>query len=666
MSNPRDRRPRDPRRPGASGRSGSRPSKRPEREPRRPAGGARGRSAGTRSSGSAQGRPAREVRRGGERPRRKSPAPPPPPPMLRRTFRAGNPRKRIKIGGIIIVVIMVLFAGRLTQIQGIEAETYAEAAADLRMQTIDIPTLRGQITDADGNPFALSTEVRTVFVDPAEVEEEERDELVDELVTRFDLDEDEVAAQVDAAPSRYQVVATQVAPSDWQELQDLGLSGVGADVDYERVYPEDTGAADLVGFVGAEGHGLEGLEGYLDETLAGEAGKRQVEVGSDGTQIPMAGGLVREPEPGQDVRLTLDRDLQWYAQQALAERVEELEAEGGSAIVTNRDHEILAMADYPSYSQNDISETGPEEWSNGAVAETFEPGSTNKVITAAAALEEGETTPDTVYTVPYALQYYDQTFRNASNDGTQRLTTNGIMAQSSNVGTIKIADQVQAGVLHSYMEDFGLGQPSGLALPGEEAGVLTDPDDWWGTQLPSVSIGHGLSVNATQMASVYATIANDGVRVQPQLVAGTVDSDGEFNPAEEAERTRVISEETAEDLSLMLEAVTSDEGTAPQARIDGYRVAGKTGTANRINPETGGYDDGGYTATFAGFAPADDPELVVQVVLHNPQDTYYGGEAAGPVFNDIMSFALKTMQVPPSDSDAPAIRLFEDEEEDAG
>ncbi|GAA1468582.1 penicillin-binding protein 2 [Nocardiopsis exhalans] len=661
MSNPRDRNPRDPRRPGATGRSGSRPSKRPQREPRRPADGSRVRPG---AAGAGRGSTARPARRASERPRRRPPAPPPPPPpLLRRTFRAGDPAKRIKIGGVIIVVIMMLFAGRLTQIQGIDADTYAEAAANLRLQTIDIPTLRGQITDVNGNPFALSVEVRTVFVDPEEVKEEERDQLVDELVTRFDLDEDEVAAKVDATPSRYQVVAHRISPGDWQEMRDLGLSGVGAEVDYERVYPEETGAADLVGFVGSEGHGLEGLEGYLDETLSGEAGKRQVEVGSDGTQIPMAGGLVREPEPGQDVRLTLDRDLQWFAQRALAERVEELDAEGGSVIVTNTDHEILAMADYPSYSQNDISATGPEEWSNGAVAETFEPGSTNKVITLAAALEEGLTTPETVYTVPYSLQYYDRTFRNSTNNGTQRLTVNGIMAQSSNVGTIKIADEVGRGTLYDFMKDFGLGQPTGLALPGEEAGILTDPDDWWGTQLPSVSIGHGLSVNATQMALVYATVANGGVQVEPRLVAGTVDPEGEFTPAGEPEKTRVVSEETAEQLALMLEAVTGDGGTAPQARIDGYRVAGKTGTANRLDPETGAYNENDYTATFAGFAPADDPELIVQVVLHSPRGTIYGGEAAGPVFNDIMSFALKTMKVPPTGTEPPAIRLFEEEDD---
>ncbi|MFE6309267.1 peptidoglycan D,D-transpeptidase FtsI family protein [Nocardiopsis sp. NPDC057823] len=651
MSTPR--RPRDPRRPGGTGKSGSRPA-RSTSQSGSPRGGARG--------SKAEGRPPREARTAPTERRRRRPAPPAPPPLLRRTFRRGAPGKRIRIGGALALAVLVLFAGRLIQIQGFEAEQYAEAASELRLQTIDIPTLRGAITDADGDPFALSMEVRTVFVDPEEVREDERDRLIDELVTRFDLDEEEVAAKVDAKPSRYQVVARKVPPGDWQELRDLELRGVGAEVDYERVYPEETGAADLVGFVGSEGHGLEGLEAYMDGVLAGEAGERQVEVGVDGTQIPMAGGVAKDPVPGQDVRLTLDRDVQWYVAQTLAARVEELDADGGSAIVMVPDTgEIIAMADYPTYSPTDIAASGPEQWSNGAVAETFEPGSTNKVITIGAALEEGLTTPETVYTVPYALRYYDQTFRNSSNHGTQRLTVNGIMAQSSNVGTIKVADQVGAGVLHRYMTEFGLGQPTGLALPGEETGILTDPEDWWGTQLPSVSIGHSVTVNAAQMASVYATVANGGVRVEPSVVAGTVDTEGNFTPADEPERTRVISEETAERLALMLEAVTSDEGTAPQARIDGYRVAGKTGTANRVNPETGSYEGGGYTSTFAGFAPADAPEVVVQVVLHNPQGTYYGGEAAGPAFNDIMSFALKTLKVPPTDTDPPAIRLFEEE-----
>ncbi len=582
-------------------------------------------------------------------------------PPLRRKFRRRDPQRRIKIAGVLIVVVMVLFAGRLVQIQAIDADSYAAAASDLRLSTIDIPTTRGEITDASGNAFATSVEVRTIFVDPVDVAEAERAEVTDELTKHLDLNQDEVAEKVAAEPSRYEVVAKGVAPSEWEEIEELDLEGVGSQVDYKRVYPEDTGAADLVGFVGDDGHGLEGLEAMLDDTLAGEPGTQQVETGTSGTQIPMAGGVAEEPVPGEDVQLTINQDIQWHAQQALAERTEELDAEGGSVVVMRPSGEIVAMADHPTYSPNDITETSATDRSNGAVAEAFEPGSTNKVITAAGALEEGRTTPESVYTVPYSIQRYDETFTDSEHHETERMTLNGIMARSSNVGTIKVGEQLGAEELYNYLGKFGFGQPTGLDLPGESAGQLTDPDDWWGTQLATVSFGQGVSVNAVQLASVYATIANDGVRAEPSVVAGTVGEDDELTPSDAPKQERVLSEETSEDLKVMLEAVTGEEGTAQEAQVPGYRVAGKTGTANRVDPDTGGYEGGGYTSAFAGFAPADDPELIVQTVLHNPQDDYYGGEAAGPVFSDVMSFGMKSLEIPPSGTEPPNIRLSEDD-----
>ncbi|MEY9212997.1 peptidoglycan D,D-transpeptidase FtsI family protein [Thermobifida halotolerans] len=565
--------------------------------------------------------------------------------------------------GAILGVVLLLFAVRLVQIQGIDADDYAEAAANLRLATIEIPTVRGDITDASGRPFAMSVEVRTVFVDPAEVRADQRDEVVRELSQRFDLSAEEVAARLDARvdgqPSRYEVVQRGVSVEEWEELDALGLHGVSAERAYKRVYPEQTGAANLVGFVGTEGYGLEGLEAVLDSTLAGEAGQQQVEVGSDGTQIPMAGGLVKEPVPGRTVRLTLDMDLQWYAQQALAERAEELGAEAGNVVVMTRDGQIKAMANYPTYDPNDFASATAEQRRNGAVADAFEPGSTNKAITVAAALEEGVTTPDTVYTVPDSIRRHDLEFRDSHPHPTQRLTVNGIMATSSNVGAIQIAEELGAEKMYEYLRRFGFGQPTGLDLPGENAGILTDPQHWSGTDLPSISFGHSVSVNAVQLAGVYAIVANDGIRVEPTLVAGTVDPDGEFTAAPEPESERVISADTAADLRLMLEGTTGEMGTARQARIDGYRIGGKTGTANRINPETGTYQGGGYVSSFVGIAPVDDPELVVLVVLHNPQEEYYGGEAATPVFTDVMSFALKTMQVPPTGTEAPKLRMEE-------
>ncbi|WP_017557837.1 peptidoglycan D,D-transpeptidase FtsI family protein [Nocardiopsis baichengensis] len=646
MSSSRDGRPRDPRRParGPAPR-GARPD-RPRGQsarPRRPAG----------------QEPPR--RRPASRPRSGGGAPPSPPPLLRRRFRRGDSQRRLRMAVLMMAAVMLVFSGRLVYVQGINAATYAEKAAGSRMATIDIPTTRGSITDVDGNPFALSVEVRTVFVDPEEIRDDERDRVVSELSSRFDLDPDAVAEKVDAAPDRYKVVEHDVSPEDWKDLSDLGLQGVGAQKDYKRVYPEESGAADLVGFVGDDGSGLEGLEAVLDSTLAGRPGKQQVEMGATGTQIPMAGGYAEEPVPGKDVRLTLDQDVQWYAQQALAETAEELGALGGSVIAMRPTGEVVAMADYPTYDPTDIADTDAEDRKNGAVADVFEPGSTNKVITAAGALEEGVTTPETVYTVPFDMQVLDRTFKDSSFHDTERMTLNGIMAQSSNVGTIKVGQQLGAQGLYDYLTKFGFGRPTGLDLPGEEAGVLKHPDDWWGTQLASVSFGQSLSVTAMQMASVYATVANGGVRVEPTVVAGTEDEAGEFHPSEEPAKERVISEKTAEEVSLMLEAVTGEHGTAQQARIDGYRVAGKTGTANRVDPETGQYEKRSYTAMFVGFAPADDPELIVQAVLHNPQEKYYGGEAAGPLFKDVMSFGLKTLKIPPTETEPPNIKLFEDE-----
>ncbi|MFD0775481.1 peptidoglycan D,D-transpeptidase FtsI family protein, partial [Streptomonospora algeriensis] len=579
---------------------------------------------------------------------------PPPPP--RRPFKRGNPRRRLNAAGILMGAVLLIFAGRLVEIQAIDAAEYAAEAEELRLTTIDIPTTRGDITDASGAPLALSVEARTVFVDPVAVRDEESDRVVDELTERFDLNRAEVEEKVGAEPGRYEVVAEKVAPEDWQDLKKLGLSGVGALTDYKRVYPDETGAADLVGFTGADGHGLEGLEGIMDGTLAGDPGKQQVEVGASGVRIPTAEGLAQEPVPGKDVRLTLDRDIQWHASQALAAQAEELDASGASAIVMRPTGEVLAMADYPTYDQSDYGDHSADDRANGAVADAFEPGSTNKVITLAGALEEGLTTPERVYKVPYSVQIHDRTFEDDHFHKTQKLTLNGILAQSSNVGTIKVGQQLGAQRLHDYLRKFGFGEPTGLDLPGENAGILAHPDDWWGTQLPSISFGQGLSVNAAQMASVYATVANDGVRVEPTLVAGTVGEDGGFAPSEKPSRERVVSAETADELTRMLEAVTGEHGTAEAARIPNYRVAGKTGTANRVNPETGSYD--GHTAMFVGFAPADDPELVVQVVLHDPQKKYYGGEAAAPVFTDIMSFALKSEKVPPTGTEPPNIRLF--------
>jgi cell division protein FtsI (penicillin-binding protein 3) len=361
------------------------------------------------------------------------------------------------------------------------------------------------------------------------------------------------------------------------------------------------------------------------------------------------------------VQLTIDRDIQWRAQQAIAEQVRKTRARSGSVIVMDpRTGHILAMATAPTFDPAAPAKARDEDLLNRAVTEVFEPGSTNKVITAAGVMEEAGVRPETEFVVPWRMQRNGRVFHDSHSHGVQRLTFGGVLATSSNVGTILAGERISKEQLHKYLRAFGFGQPTGLRFPGESDGLLPAPQRWYGAQRYTIAFGQGVSVTALQMASVYATIANRGVRVPPMLVAGTTDDRGTVTPITGRPHQRVISERTAAELSRMLEGVTSEEGTAPAAKVPGYRVAGKTGTAERPNPQCNCYRGGGYTASFAGYAPADAPRLVAQVVLQDPKRGHYGGEVAAPVFKDVMSYALQSRKIPPTGSRSPKIRIHAD------
>jgi cell division protein FtsI (penicillin-binding protein 3) len=304
------------------------------------------------------------------------------------------------------------------------------------------------------------------------------------------------------------------------------------------------------------------------------------------------------------------------------------------------------------------SKSKPANLSNRALADVYEPGSTSKVMTAAAVLQEGVVTPSTPFAVPGQISRGGKIFHDSHPHGVEDLTFAGVLAKSSNVGSIMASESITSQQLSGTLRECGFGRKTGLPLPGETPGLLTPPAKWSGTDRYPIAFGQTVSVNAVQMASVYATIANGGVRVAPTLVAGTVGEDDAFTPAPAPARKQVISARTARQISDMLEGVTTDEGTAPKAQIKEYRVAGKTGTAEIVNPRCGCYDGGGYTASFAGFAPADDPRLVVQVVLQKPKrGSHYGGDVAAPVFKDVMSFALQSEKIPPTGSRPPIIQI---------
>lgn len=551
--------------------------------------------------------------------------------------------------------VLSLFAGRLVQLQWIEAEAYAAQAASQRVVSMTLPATRGVITDASGKPLALTVDARVVYADPSLIDPRQRDEIAADLASILDVSAAQIRDHLDA-PGQFVPLARGVSPDRAREVLALGYRGIATQPDHERIYPSGSLAANVIGLVGRDGNGLAGIEYARNKALAGEDGQQTVELGGNGQPIPAAPGRRDPPVPGHDLHLTIERDVQWRAERLIARQVGETGAESGTVVVMEpKSGNIVTLATYPSFDPSAPEEAASGNIRNRAVTDVFEPGSTNKVITAAAALEVGGVTPTTEFTVPSTLTRAGTTFRDSHAHPTHRLTFAGILAQSSNIGTLLAAERVGAQQLYRFMRDFGFGQPTGLDFPGESSGLLPPVEQWSATTRHTVAFGQGVSVNAIQMASVYATIAAGGVRVEPSLVAGTTDEAGTYHDAPAPGRKRVVSSETARQLTRMLEAVVSEDGTAPQAQIPGYRVAGKTGTAKRVDPACGCYR--GYTATFVGFAPADDPQLVVEVVLQDPKRGHYGGEVAAPVFQDVMSFALKSRGIPPSGTEPPKIRL---------
>ncbi|ROO83957.1 peptidoglycan synthetase FtsI [Actinocorallia herbida] len=575
-------------------------------------------------------------------------------------MRLKDPMKRLNAGLLIIAFVLSLFAGRLVQLQGIDSGKYEALAMDQRLRRIELPAVRGTITDASGRPLALTQEARGVFADPSLIDPAKRTEVAARLSSMLGLDVQKVLEAISTPDSRYVVLAHSVTPEKGRLVLSLGYRGIGVVPESRRSYPSDAVAANVVGFVNQAGDGGAGLEYAQNKLLKGVPGWQRVEISAgDGQHIPMGEGQTQEPVPGQGLRLHLDQDIQWEAQTALADAVKEFKAESGTVVVMTPDGRVLAMASVPTFDPNEYAKADSSELQNRVVQEAFEPGSTGKVITAGALLEEGLVTPESTFDVPDHLWKYDKKFKDSHEHETYKnITFGGILAKSSNVGTIMASENLPDDKLYNYLTAFGFGAETGVGLPGETRGLLHPPSTWSGTDRYPISFGQTVSVNSLQMASVYATIANGGVRVTPTLVAGTLDEDGAFTAAPAPASRRVISEATSHQLIRMLEGAVGREGTAPAAQIPGYRVAGKTGTAERYVEKAGGYK--GYTASFAGMAPADDPQLVVQVVLQDPKKKYYGGDTAAPVFQKVMSFALKSRKVPPTGTVAPTLKMFAD------
>jgi cell division protein FtsI (penicillin-binding protein 3) len=569
-------------------------------------------------------------------------------------------RHRLRAATVAMAIVLSLFIGRLFQLQGLDAAAYAAAASSDRQHEVKLLAERGTISDRHGAALATTVDARNVTADQTLVAKSELGPrgVAEALAPMVGLDVEQVTTAL-TGDRLFAYVAKDIDPQLWNQINDRGLPGIFSQQTHRRTYPGGDLAANVIGFVGGEGTGLAGLESSLNRQLMGVNGKATYEVFPEGGRVAGGESTLIEPQPGRDITLTLDRDIQWQAQSAIAGQVQAYGAESGTVVVMEATTgKIRALATAPSFDPNDPLAAAAQNRGNRPVAEAFEPGSTGKVITAAALIEAGVITPGTPLEVPNRLERAGKSFKDFQDHETQHLTFAGTLAKSSNIGIILAAERLGYEQLHPVFGDFGIGEPTGLGLPGENTGQLRAPGDWSGTTGATMTFGQGYSANAVQMASVFSTIANGGVRLPPSLVEATTAPDGTRLPVPVPEGTRVVSERTARTVTEMLEGVVTEGGTAPAAAIAGYRVAGKTGTAQRYDPDCGCYQ--GYTMSFMGFAPADDPALVVAVILQDPQGASGGGAAAGPVFADVMSFALQSERIPPTGAPSPMLPLTTD------
>jgi len=565
----------------------------------------------------------------------------------------GDPRRRTRAVALIVFFVLSLFAGRLVQLQAIDGSAYAATAVQERLRTVTVPATRGTITDTNGVVLATSVKAYNVTVDQTQV----TDAYAEATALAKYLPESVMTLQNRLSGSlQFNYVSMQVSPRTWRKISALHLAGIYSEVTSRRVYPQGSLAANVVGFVGFDGHGLGGYEASLDNQLAGQDGHLTYQAGAGGEEIPSAGTNGTQATPGQDVQLTLNSDIQYVAEHAIEQKVKQAGALSGTVIVMDpHNGHILAMATYPRFDPTRPQQSPAHDRGNRAVTEIYEPGSTSKVMTMAAALQARVVTPTTRITVPSVLWRGGKAFHDDVPHGVEHLTATGVLAQSSNMGAMLIGEKLGRTKLYNTLVKFGIGQPSGLGFPGESAGILANVRDWGPTNFATISFGQGLSLNALQATDVFATIANNGVRVQPSLIQDTRTPGGQVTPAPAPLTTRVVSARAATTLRRMMESVVSSNGTAPEAEIPGYRVAGKTGTAQRYDSRCGCYN--GYTASFIGFAPADKPALVVSVNLQRPVNGHYGGMLGGPVFKKVMSFALQQERIPPTGRKPPHMKL---------
>jgi cell division protein FtsI (penicillin-binding protein 3) len=587
-----------------------------------------------------------------------------PAPPVRRAgtwpFRPGVANRRLVAVVIVTVVAFCAVIVRVGALQTVDADRLEAMGDRQRRSTVTVAANRGAITDRNGEPLAVSVEQYTVWADPRAVADPEGTAAA--LAPILGVEAASLLASLTRA-GEFAYVRRQVDDVTAAAVRALDLPGINLLEEPKRFLPNGDLARNLVGRTDPDGRGIVGIELQDDARLTGTPGQLVRERDQKGNTIAVGDQRIEPAVPGRDLRLTIDSVLQYAAEQALGAQVLRTGAKGGMVIIADpRTGEILAMANVvakPDVGGAVVSDR------NNAVIDLFEPGSTNKVITVAAAIEEGVATPETMYTVPFRIKVSDHEFREPHERPDARWDLDEILTRSSNVGTIMVAKELGPERLERYLRLFGLGERTGLGFPSEAKGILATSDKWYGSSKGAIPIGQGVSVTALQMLQVFNIIANGGVAMPPRLVDATVDADGRVIPEQAPAGTRVVSRETAEQVAAMLaNVVASEDGTGQAAAVPGYSVAGKTGTARKPQ-ENGTYSSCPpdycyhYVSSFAGFVPADDPRLSLIVVIDEPTTSIYAGDVAAPLFAELASAALSRLRIPPTGASSVATRTSE-------
>jgi cell division protein FtsI (penicillin-binding protein 3) len=578
--------------------------------------------------------------------------------------RPGRPQRRLRVATVLALALFSVIAGRLVVLQFTDGRAYAADGLEQRLKREVIPAPRGAIVDRDGKPLALSVEARYIYADPTQVEDVEATaDALAPLLGQIGVPRSELVPKLaphklkNGQQAQFEYLARGVDIELGDSVAALNLAGIRVARDERREVPGHDLAASIIGFTGRDLKGRTGLEEAFDRELRGEEGVRVFESGRGKLDREIPGSLhqAKAARPGASLQLTINQFVQFQVQQILADRLRAVKASIGAAVVMDvKTGEVIAQASFPGYDAADPPADG-QLWLDTSTGLLVDPGSTHKAIVLGAALQEGVIGPDTTVVVGPKIVKGDQEFVDSAHKQPKdvHMTLAGIMAYSSNIGTIRIADSLGKEKLYEYQRRFGLGQPTGVGLPGEVAGDVRAPKDWSGTSEGAIPIGNGVSTTPMQMASVYATIANGGTWVQPRLVRGVVGRDGKVTGVPPPVTRQVLDPKHAAELRKLLEApVVVEGGTGTQAAIPSYRVAGKTGTGGRV--VDGKYTDG-YVASFIGMAPADAPRFVVAVYAYGLNIT---GATMAPAFSQMMSFTLNRFQVPPTGASPPTFKVY--------